>query len=197
MRIIIATKNKSKVEEIKKILLGISFEILSLSDLSEKFTIVEDGKTFWENAQKKSLPISKVYKNDYVIGEDSGLEVDYLGGEPGIYSARYSGTDATDLKNNLKLLKLLEGISWEKRKARFICCLSLAIDGKEKARFKGELEGFINNKLEGTNGFGYDPLFYLSELNKTTAQLSADQKNQISHRAKAFFQLKSFLMESY
>lgn len=196
MRLIVATKNQSKVKEVKKILSGLSFKVLCLLDLPNKFKIIEDGKTFFENAVKKSLPVSEIYKDDYVVGEDSGLVVKHLKGEPGIYSARYSGQNATDLKNNQKLLEALEGIPKEKRKARFVCCLSLATGGKEKARFKGELEGFIGEKLEGENGFGYDPLFYIPFLRKTAAQLTVVQKNRVSHRAKAFQKLKGFLLEN-
>ncbi len=196
MRLIIATRNQSKVREIKGILSGIPCEIISLIDLPDKFTIVEDGETFFENAAKKSIPVSSMYKKDYVVGEDSGLVVDYLDGEPGVYSARYSGPDATDLENNHKLLTRLKDIPQEKRKARFICCLSLALAGIEKAKFKGTLEGIINNRLQGKNGFGYDPLFCIPRLQKTTAQLTTVQKNKISHRAKAFFQLKKFLMKN-
>ncbi len=196
MRLIIATKNKSKLKEIKAILAGFPFEIVSLRDLPKKFTLREDGKSFFENAAKKSLPVSKAYKNDYVVGEDSGLSVEHLGGEPGLRSRRYSKEDATDFKNNRKLLKLLQNLPQAKRKAEFVCCLSLAVSGKEIANFKGQVKGLINNQLQGKEGFGYDPLFYLPNLKKTMAQLSLDRKNKISHRAKAFYQLKKFLQQT-
>jgi XTP/dITP diphosphohydrolase len=193
MRLIVATKNKSKMKEIRNILSGISFEIVSLDDLSEEFEIDENGKTFYENAKKKALTVSQIYRDDYVVGEDSGLCVQYLQGAPGIYSKRYSGKDATDLKNNLKLLNQLEEVSSENRIAKFICSLVLAKKGKEIAQFQSELNGLIHDKLEGANGFGYDPLFFLPKFNKTTAQLKPKQKNEISHRFRAFVKLKQFL----
>lgn len=193
MRLIIATKNKSKTKEIKNILSDISFEIASLDDLSEEFEIEEDGNTFYENAKKKALTVSQAYSDDYVVGEDSGLEVKYLGKEPGVYSKRYSGESATALKNNLKILNQLKEVSSQDRIAKFICWLVLAKKGREVARFQGELKGLIHDKLEGENGFGYDPLFFLPKFNKTTAQLEPKQKNEISHRFKAFIKLKNFL----
>jgi XTP/dITP diphosphohydrolase len=196
MRLIIATKNKSKMKEIKNILSDISFEIVSLDNLSEKFEIDEDGKTFYENAKKKALLVSAKYPNDYVVGEDSGLSVDCLEGAPGIYSKRYSGEDATDSKNNQKLLNQLKGLEGKDRTAKFICYLVLARNGEEVTSFFGELTGKIHNKLEGENGFGYDPLFFLPEFNRTTAQLQPDQKNKISHRYKAFMKLKEFFREN-
>lgn len=196
MRLIIATKNKSKLKEIKNILAGIYLDIIALSDLSKKFNITEDGKTFYANAKKKAVPVSAKYPDDYVVGEDSGLAVDYLEGAPGIYSKRYSGKNATDSKNNQKLLNQLKGLDGKKRTAKFICCLVLAKNGEEITSFFGELTGKIHNKLAGENGFGYDPLFFLPEFNKTTAQLEPEQKNKISHRYKAFVKLKKFLKQS-
>lgn len=196
MRLIVATKNQYKMKEIKNILSDISLDIISLLDLEEEFKIVEDGKTFYTNAKKKALPVSNKYRNDYVVGEDSGLCVQCLQGAPGIYSKRYSGSNATDLKNNLKLLDQLKKVPQKKRQAKFICSLALAKGGEEVAQFQGELEGLIHDKLEGENGFGYDPLFFLPELNKTTAQLTPRKKNEISHRHKAFIKLKKFLAEN-
>jgi XTP/dITP diphosphohydrolase len=193
MRLIVATKNKSKMKEIRNILSDISFEVVSLNDLSEEFEIDENGKTFYENAKKKALTVSQIYRDNYVVGEDSGLCVQYLQGAPGVYSKRYSGKDATDLKNNLKLLNQLEEVPSENRIAKFICSLVLAKKGKEIAQFQSELNGLIHNKLEGANGFGYDPLFFLPKFNKTTAQLKTEQKNKISHRFGAFAKLKKFL----
>ncbi len=196
MRLIIATKNSSKMKEIRDILSDLRVEILSLLDLPEKFLIVEDGETFFENAMKKSISVSNVYRNDYVVGEDSGIEVEHLKGKPGVHSKRYSGKDATDLKNNYKLLKKLNNLPIDKRKARFVCCLSLAKGGKEILRLRGDLRGRIYNRLVGREGFGYDPLFYLPQLKKTTAQLAPGQKNKISHRTKAFLKLKEFLLKN-
>lgn len=196
MRLIIATNNKSKVKEIKQILKKTPFKIVSLADLPKKFVIRETGRTFCQNAKKKSIPVSISYKDDYVVGEDSGLSVDWLQGGPGVYSARYSRPDATDLKNNQKLLKVLSGLPKVKRKAKFNCFLSLAIGGKELACFKGELRGQIATQPKGKNGFGYDPIFYIPGLKKTAAQLTAGEKNKVSHRAKAFLKLKKFLLKT-
>jgi XTP/dITP diphosphohydrolase len=196
MRLIVATKNKSKIKEIKNILSDISFEIVSLCDLSEEFEIEEDGNSFYENAKKKALAVSQVYRGNYVVGEDSGLEVKYLGKEPGVYSKRYSGEDATALKNNYKLLDKLKNVSMDKREANFISYLVLARNNKEIAKFQGKLEGFIYDKLVGNQGFGYDPLFFLPEFNKTVAQLEPAQKDEISHRFKAFIKLKEFFREN-
>ncbi|MCF7873432.1 MAG: RdgB/HAM1 family non-canonical purine NTP pyrophosphatase [Candidatus Omnitrophica bacterium] len=196
MRLIIATKNKSKMREIRNILSTTPFKIVSLDDLSEEFKIEEDGKTFYENAKKKALTVSQVYKDDYVVGEDSGLEVEHLGKEPGVYSKRYSGKDATALKNNYKLLDKLKNVSMDKREASFISYLVLARNNKEIAKFQGKLEGFIYDKLIGNQGFGYDPLFFLPEFNKTVAQLEPAQKDKVSHRFKAFIKLKEFFREN-
>ena len=193
MRLIIATRNKSKLREIKHILKGLNLEIVSLADLDKKFRIVENAKTFSGNASKKALAVSKVYKTDYVLGEDSGLEVEFLNGEPGVYSKRYSGKNATDLKNNLKILKALEGVPKNKRTAYFCCLLAVAKDGEIVKVFEGKLKGQIHHLQVGKNGFGYDPIFYLPKRKKTTAQLSLEEKNAISHRAKAFNKLKTYL----
>ncbi|MCF7874811.1 MAG: RdgB/HAM1 family non-canonical purine NTP pyrophosphatase [Candidatus Omnitrophica bacterium] len=184
------------MKEIRNILSDISFEKVSLNDLSEELEINEDGKTFYENAKKKALAVSQIYRDDYVVGEDSGLEVKHLDKEPGVYSKRYSGEAATTLKNNHKLLDKLKELPMEKREAKFVSCLVLAKNNKEIARFRGELEGRIHNQMEGEGGFGYDPLFFIPEFKKTVAQLEPDQKNKISHRFKAFIKLKRFLREN-
>ncbi len=194
MRLIIATKNKGKLREIKKILKSLNFPIVSLADLDKKVRIVENGKTFLENATKKAIPVSKIYENDYVLGEDSGLEVDSLGGKPSIHSKRYAGKNATDIKNNKELLKALEGIPSKKRGAQYRCCLVLAKAGKLIKVFEGSLRGSINYTSKGNKGFGYDPVFYLPSYRKTVAQMPISVKNQISHRAKAFRKLKKYLI---
>jgi len=193
MRLIIATQNQGKLREIKKILEGLSISIISLAQLNRKFRIKEDGETFLENALKKTLPVSRAYPNDYVVGEDSGLEVEYLNLRPGIFSKRYSGKGATDSKNNRKILQELEGVKGKKRAANFRCCLVLVKNSQLIRVFEGKLKGIINEEIKGENGFGYDPIFFLPRRKKTTAQLSLDEKNQISHRAKAFRKLKRYL----
>ncbi|MFA7677333.1 MAG: RdgB/HAM1 family non-canonical purine NTP pyrophosphatase [Candidatus Omnitrophota bacterium] len=193
MRLIVATNNKSKLKEIKKILNGCGLKIISLADLEKRFRIIENGKTFIENAFKKTLPVSKVYENDYVVGEDSGLEVEYLRGAPGIYSKRYAGPSGNQEKNNQKLLKALSGVNFRQRGAKFICCLVLAKAGKAIKVFQGELTGKISLKPKGSNGFGYDPVMYLPAYKKTVAELPLAKKNLISHRTKAFRKLKRVL----
>ncbi len=192
MRLIIATSNQGKLKEIKRILEGIEIPIVSLNELDKKFRIVENGKTFLDNAVKKALPISAAYTDDYIIAEDSGLCVDYLNGAPGVYSKRYSGKNATDLKNNLKLIEELKGLSVEKRTAYFSCCLVLFKGGEFMKLFEGKLKGIIGVKMAGENGFGYDPVFYLPTFDKTVAQLSIEVKNNISHRAKSFMKFKKY-----
>jgi len=193
MRLIVATKNNSKLKEIKKILSGIDIPIVSLANLKKRFHIIENGANFIENASKKAVSVSRIYRRDYVIGEDSGLEVDYLDGKPGIYSKRYSGKKSTDKKNNKKVLTNLKGISGKKRGAAFNCTIALAKSGKVIGCFQGLLRGRISNKEKGNNGFGYDPIFYLNDYKKTVAELPLAKKNIISHRAKAFRKLKAYL----
>lgn len=193
MRLIIATQNQAKFKEIKHILQGIKIPIICLSKLDKRFHIKENGKTFFENTIKKTKPISLVYKDDLVAGEDSGLVVDYLCDKPGVFSKRYSGKNWTYHKNNLKILKELEGIEQQKRKAHFICSLVLMKNGRILKKIEGRLNGFIHNEIRGKNGFGYDPIFYLPKYRKTVAQLSLNEKNKISHRARAFLKLRKYL----
>jgi XTP/dITP diphosphohydrolase len=194
MRLVIATKNESKFKEIKKILKGLNLTIVSLNQLDKKIKIKEDGISFFENALKKAMAVSEIYKDDYVVGEDSGLEIGYLKGAPGIFSKRYSGKKSTPYKNNLKVLNQLRGVDRKKRKASFKCCLVLVKNCKLIKKFEGKLAGFINEEIRGRKGFGYDPVFYLTEYKKTVAELSRAEKNKISHRAKAFGKLKRYLI---
>ena len=196
MRLIIATQNKGKLREIKGILKGIGIPIISLIELKKKFRIVENRKTFTENATKKAVSVSKAYRRDYVLGEDSGLVVNYLGGLPGVYSKRYAGKSGNSKKNNAKLLKKLYGVATSKRRAYFCCDLVLAKAGKVIKRFEGRLKGCVHTESKGTNGFGYDPVFYLPQYKKTVAQLPLSTKNKISHRAKAFQKLKIYLSKN-
>lgn len=193
MRLIIATQNQAKLREIKHILRGVKIPVICLNQLDKKFYIKENGKTFFENAVKKTKPISLVCKGDLVAGEDSGLEVKYLGGRPGVYSKRYCGKNWTYEKNNLKILRELQGIERKKRKASFHCCLVLFKGGKLIKRIDGRLNGYIAYELKGIHGFGYDPIFYLSKHKKTVAEIPLREKNKISHRAKAFLKLKKYL----
>lgn len=193
MRLIVATKNTAKLREIRDILKGVDIPIVCLADLERRLRIVENGRTFLENAIKKTKPVSLAYCEDLVVGEDSGLSVDYLGGRPGVYSKRYSGKNWTYEKNNLKILKELAGVEWKKRKAHFICCLVLMRAGKLVKSIEGRLNGFIAREPQGSNGFGYDPIFYLPSYRKTVAQLPLAVKNKISHRSQAFRKLKQYL----
>lgn len=193
MRLIIATRNINKFREIKKILKDLKVELVCLMDLRKDIKIKEDGNSFFENAFKKALITSGFYRLDYVLGEDSGLEVPYLKNEPGIFSRRYAGKDATDLDNNLKLLSQLKGVSKKDRRAYFRCVAALVKDGKLIKKFEGKLAGTINEMITGRGGFGYDPVFYLPHRKKTVAQLTLGEKNKISHRAKTFMKLNKFL----
>ena len=199
-KLILASNNAKKVKEIKEILEGLPIEVKSLKDEGIDIDVVEDGRTFEENAKKKAKEIyefllSKGKKDFIVLADDSGLEVDYLNGEPGIYSARYSGEHGNDDKNNEKLLENLEGVPKEKRGAQFVCQLSLFTDKGEYYTVRGEVRGFIIESIQGKGGFGYDPLFFYEPFNKTFGELEAEEKNKISHRGIALIKLKDTLID--
>lgn len=189
-KIILSSGNEHKVKEIKKILKGLPFEILSKNEVGFKdFDVEEDGDTLKKNAFKKAHELSKLVEG-IVISDDTGLFVDILNGEPGVYSSRYAGENVTYEDNNKLLLKKLEGVPLEKRKATFKTVIVVILENGEKIEVSGECKGKIGFKLKGTNGFGYDPLFIVDELDKTFAELSDDEKNTISHRANALKNLK-------
>ncbi|MBN2538540.1 MAG: XTP/dITP diphosphatase [Deltaproteobacteria bacterium] len=192
--IVFASKNRGKIRELNALLEGINITLSSLYDYTDAPDIIEDGRTFLENALKKARVISD-YAGRTVIADDSGLEVDYLEGAPGIHSARYSGAGATDEKNIRKLLEELEGVSVEKRGAAFKCALVLYRTDGTFETFEGKLEGTIATEQAGSEGFGYDPVFIVPEYGKTVAQIDPDTKNRISHRAMAFAKLKKSLQE--
>lgn len=189
-RIFLATGNKKKVVELKEILdkAGLDIEVLSVLDGINIPDVVEDGTTFEENSVKKALEIAK-YLDMVAISDDSGLCVDALDGAPGIYSARYSGEDATDITNNKKLIKDLKGK--KNRKAKFVCVITLAKPTGEVYSFRGEVEGDIIDEPRGVKGFGYDPHFFMKEYRKSLAEIP-EKKKEISHRAVA---LKKLLTE--
>lgn len=189
--LVIATGNKKKFREIKKILKDVPVKLNSLLDFPKRPHIVEDGNTFFENAGKKAEQASLFY-NCWALGEDSGLEVSFLDGSPGIFSARYAGKDATDRQNIEKLLRSLEGVPKSKRHARFFCCAVLALRGKLIGKFEGTLQGLIQFKAKGTSGFGYDPVFFVPRFGKTLAQIPLSVKNTISHRYKALSKFKTY-----
>ena len=191
-QLIIATGNKKKFREIKKILGRVSLRVRCLADFAKRPRIVEDGLTFFENARKKAEAASLFY-NSWALGEDSGLEVAVLGGRPGIFSSRFAGRQATDAKNIRKLLRELKGVPSSRRKARFLCCAVLARRGKAIKRFQGILSGYISARPKGSSGFGYDPVFYVPGLKKTLAEVPPRVKNKLSHRYKAISRFRSHL----
>ena len=193
-KIVFATTNEGKVKEIKEILEGFPVEVVSMKEMNITTDIEENGTTFEENSLIKAREISKLTGLP-ALADDSGLEVDYLNGEPGIYSARYLGKDTDyNYKNNYIIDRLKEAEDKE-RSARFICVISLVLpDGREFVK-KGVMEGRIGYEIKGENGFGYDPIFYLPEYGKTSAELSSDEKNKISHRGKALRVMKEVIAE--
>lgn len=185
--VVLATGNQGKVREFSKLLDGVFEKVISLKELDNPPEVIEDGVTFKDNALKKAREIAK-YSNKLTLADDSGLEVDALNGEPGVYSARYSGEGATDQSNIDKLL--IELADNPNRKARFVCVLALVDpDGKELV-VDGYCEGEILTKARGEGGFGYDPVFYLPDRDKTMAEIEPEEKNKISHRSNALKKLK-------
>ena len=200
-KIIFATGNEHKMTEIRAILSDLGVEILSQKEAGIKADVIEDGITFEENAMIKATEIAKIahempeYAHAVVLADDSGLEIDYLGGEPGIYSARYMGEDTSyDIKNQ-NLLGRLEGVPDEKRTARFVCAICAALPDGRKLTTRGTIEGIIGHGISGENGFGYDPIFWLPEYGCSTAELSPEKKNELSHRGKALRAIKEQLRE--
>ncbi len=185
--IVIATTNKNKLSEFREILKDTNIEIRSLEDFGSIPQAVEDGSTFDENAYKKASHTARILGVP-AIADDSGLVVNALDGAPGVYSARYSGEKATDDENVAKLLKNLQGVT--DRSARFECVLSIAVPSGPALTYEGSCEGIIIDEKRGSNGFGYDPVFYFEELQKTFAELSPEEKNRVSHRGKALAQVK-------
>lgn len=196
-KLIVASNNEHKISEIKRILKEFPINILSLKEAGINIDVEENGNTFMENAHIKAEEIYKIVNDAMVIADDSGLMVDILNGEPGVYSARYAGEHGNDEKNNKKLLKNLNGIKFEDRKAKFVCAMELIVDDKKTISVEGEVHGYIIENLCGEDGFGYDPLFYIPQFEKTFAQMSMDEKNKISHRGKALkklqFEIRKFL----
>jgi XTP/dITP diphosphohydrolase len=190
--VIIATRNKGKVREIRKALQGLGLRIYSLDDFPDVPRIEEDGKSFAENALKKARFCSQ-YFGKLAIADDSGLEVDWLKGLPGVFSARYAGERATDHENNQKLLREMERVSLSKRGAEFKCVIAIVSPDGREGLSEGSCRGRIGLKETGRRGFGYDPLFVLPRFGKTMAQLSLGEKNRVSHRGKALRKLRKIL----
>ena len=186
--IVIASTNKGKINDFKVIFPD--FNVIGIAEIIEDFDVEETGDTFEANAKLKSEAAAKVL-NKRVIADDSGLEVFALGGEPGVYSARYAGTDKDDDANIDKLLTKLGDET--DRSAQFVCVISMSTPGEETVQFKGNVQGEITLSKIGEHGFGYDPIFYLDDKNKTMAQLSAEEKSEVSHRGKAIEKLRQYL----
>ncbi|MDV4151477.1 XTP/dITP diphosphatase [Clostridium sp. AL.422] len=199
-KLVIASNNVGKIKEIKRVLSDIRVEVLSLKDIGLNIEVEEDGLTFEENAKKKSIEIYKELikrgeKDFIVMSDDSGLEVEYLNGEPGVFSARYAGEHGNDKKNNEKLLLKLNDVEYKNRNARFVCQLAIVNDRNEYRSVKGTVDGYILNKENGDGGFGYDPLFFYEPFNKSFAELSIEDKNKISHRGVALQKARKIIEE--
>ena len=192
MRIVFATKNEGKVREIAQMMEGAGIEMLSLNHFAALPEIVEDGTTYLENALKKARTVSE-FLGETVLADDSGLQVDALGGEPGVYSARYAGEGATDEENNAKLLAKLKEVPGETRTASFFCALVLYQPGGLYHCFEADWRGRIIDEGRGANGFGYDPIFLDPNFNRTAAELPPEIKNKVSHRGQAFAKFKDWL----
>lgn len=195
MNLLVATTNSGKLAEVEAALKDFPIQIIPLNDLCNFPSVVEDGRTFEENALKKVRTLAE-FSGNLTLADDSGLEVDALNGAPGIHSARYSGEDANDARNNEKLLRVLQDLPWEKRGARFVCVMALCGPTSGRPRewiFHGECEGWIAFTPRGENGFGYDPLFFYPPLGKTFAEIDRETKGRFSHRGKALANLKQAL----
>jgi len=190
MKLLVATTNQGKLSEIAAFLTPLRVDLLSLNDLSNPPAVVEDGKTYEANALKKAHTLAG-FSGLATLADDSGLEVDALDGAPGVHSARYSGPDADDARNNAKLLAELAGVPEARRTARFVCVLALIVPGLSSAErlFRAECKGCIAFAPRGTRGFGYDPLFFYPPLGQTFGELERESKSRVSHRARALQQL--------
>lgn len=191
-KIIFATGNQDKMREIRMILADLDVEILSMKEAGIVLDIEENGTTFEENAVIKAKAVAK-HTDAIVLADDSGLEIDYLNKEPGVYSARYMGEDTSYTIKNQNLIDRLEGVPKEQRTARFVCAIAAVLPDQEVIVKRGTIEGYIGYEPAGENGFGYDPIFYVDEYNCSTAQLPADKKNELSHRGKALRAMKEAL----
>ncbi|MFQ6069422.1 MAG: RdgB/HAM1 family non-canonical purine NTP pyrophosphatase [Candidatus Aminicenantales bacterium] len=192
-KLLLATFNPGKAFEIKKFLENLPFEIFSLEEAGIKISFPEKGASFIENARGKSIFYS-LKSSGLTLSEDSGLEVEYLDGAPGVFSSRYAGPKATDDKNIEKLLRVLKNVPDEKRKARFVSCMVLAQRGSIIKEFMESVSGYITMERRGNYGFGYDPVFYYPPLERTFGELLPQEKNRISHRGQALRKLRSFLL---
>lgn len=199
-RIIFATGNQNKMKEIRMILSDLDIDIMSMKEAEIDINIEENGTTFEENAMIKANAIADYLQKNgeeaIVLADDSGLEIDYLNKEPGVYSARYMGEDTSYKIKNANLIKRLEGVSDDDRTARFVCAIAAVLPNGEAFITRGTIEGRIGYEEKGENGFGYDPIFYLPQYKCYSAQLTPEEKNRISHRGKALEAFKEKLLES-
>lgn len=193
-KIVFATGNQGKLREVKKILADLNVDIVSMKEEGIQIDVDENGTTFAENAQIKATAIG-AHTDAIVLADDSGLVIDALNGEPGIYSARYLGEDTSYRIKNQNLIDRLEGVPDERRTARFVCAIAAALPDGTVLHTEGTIEGIIGYEERGENGFGYDPIFYVPKLGKTTAELTDDEKNAISHRGSALEKMKVLLRE--
>ena len=194
-RIVFATGNKNKMKEIRMIMVDLNLPILSMKEAGVEKEIIEDGTTFQENALIKAKAIAELLPDDILMADDSGLEIDYLNKEPGIYSARYMGEHTSyDIKNN-HILERLKGVPKEQRTARFVCAVAAVFPGGKSIVVNGIMEGRIADHIAGENGFGYDPIFWLDDYGCTSAEISPEEKNSLSHRGKALRAIKQQIME--
>lgn len=201
MKIVFATGNKNKMKEIREILGGLGMDIISMADAGVSDDIVEDGTTFEENSMIKAKGVAaallkadpQLASEAIVMADDSGLEVDYINKEPGVYSARYMGKDTSYTEKNNNIISRLEGVPDEKRTARFVCAISAVLPDGRDFCVREAMEGRIGYEIAGSNGFGYDPIFFLPEYGKTSAEISPEEKNAISHRGKALRAMEKIL----
>lgn len=193
MEIVVATRNRKKIEEIERILEGLPVRLLMLDDFPDCPNVEETEDTFRGNALLKAKAVSSC-TGLAAIADDSGLEVDALGGAPGVFSARYAGQEASDKENVGKLLREMQSVPDDRRTARFICVIALAVPGRGETFFEGRVEGGIGLTPAGRWGFGYDPVFYPEGLKKTFAEMAPSEKDSMSHRARALEQLKNHLI---
>lgn len=204
-RIVFATGNQGKLKEIKEIMKDIDVEVVSMKEADANVEVEETGTTFSENAALKAQGIADFLAErckvqgipftDIVLADDSGLEIDALNKEPGIYSARYMGEDTPYSEKNANLIQRLDGVEVKDRSARFVCAIAACVPGEATMHTRATIEGYIGYEEKGDNGFGYDPIFMVPEFGCTTAELSMEQKNRISHRGKALKEMKELLMQ--
>lgn len=192
MNFVVATRNRKKSEEIQRILEGLPVKLLTMLDYPDCPEVEEDADTFSGNSAKKAVEVAQ-YTTTPAIADDSGLEVYALGNAPGVYSARYAGADSEDSKNLRKLLSEMEDVEEDRRGARFVCCIALAFPEGRVEVFEGYIEGSIGRRSKGCNGFGYDPVFYPNGYDRTFAEMSAEEKDHLSHRGMALKKLRDYL----